>query len=74
MPKFSAAGKKKSCAELAVRNKSICNHLKRNAKRKPWLKPDSDAFKALQTIILDKNTSKYLQYLTNFSQTASLQI
>ena len=29
---------------------------KKDGRRKPWVKPDSDAFKALQTIILDKNT------------------
>ena len=47
---------------------------KKDARRKPWLKPDSDAFKASQTIALDKNTLKELQYLTKFSHTGSLEI
>ena len=47
---------------------------KKDARRNPWLKPDSDAFKASQTIILDKNMLKELLYLTKFSNTGSLEI
>ena len=28
---------------------------KKDVRKKPWLKPDSNAFKALQTVILDKD-------------------
>ena len=47
---------------------------KKDSRRKPWLLPDSDAFKALKTLILDKNTLHNLQYLTNVSHTGSLEI
>ena len=118
--KLSAAAKKKSCLDLALWNKSICNHLwwasatcggdeillrekwcsilfhiqnkhtwrscskfhkcehpklkKKEIRKKPWLKPDSDAFKVLQTIILNANTLKDLKHLTQFSHTGSLEI
>ena len=35
-----------------------CTHpkmKKKDVRKKPWLKPDSNAFKALQTVILDKD-------------------
>ena len=47
---------------------------KKDARRNPWLKPDSDAFKASQTIILYKNTLKELLYITKFSNMGSLEI
>jgi len=48
-----------------------CEHPKlrkiRKIRKTPWLKPDSDAFKALQAIILNASTLKDLKHLTQFS-------
>lgn len=47
---------------------------KKEARRKPLLKPDSDAFKASKTFILDKNMLTDLQYLIKFFRTGCLDI
>ena len=46
----------------------------KGARNKKWLKPDSDAFKALQSIVLDKNILKDLKHLTKFSHTGKLEV
>ena len=54
-----------------------CEHARisrKAAKKKEWLKPTSDAFKALQTIVLDKNILKDLKHLTKFSHTGKLEV
>ena len=47
---------------------------KKAARNKKWLKPDSDAFKALQSIVLDKNILKDLKHLTKLSHTGKLEV
>ena len=47
---------------------------KKAARNKKWLKSDSDAFKALQSIVLDKNILKDLKHLTKFSHTGKLEV
>ena len=54
-----------------------CEHLrlaKKEVKAKEWLTVDSDAFKALQNIVTDKNILNDLKYLTRFSHTGILEI
>ena len=47
---------------------------KSKARKKLRLKPTSDAFKALQSIVLDKHILRDLKYLTTFSHTGILEI
>ena len=47
---------------------------KSKARKKLRLNPTSDAFKALQSIVLDKHVLGDLKYLTKFSQTGILEI
>ena len=49
-----------------ITKKAACN--------KKWLKPDSGAFKALQSIMLDKNILKDLKHSTKFSHTGKLEV
>ena len=54
-----------------------CEHpklTKKQQKAKEWLKPNSEAFIALQNIVLDKSILKDLSYLTKFSHTGVLEI
>ena len=54
-----------------------CTHsriTKKAARNKKWFKPDSDAFKALQSIVLDKNILKDLKHLTKFSHTGKFEV
>ena len=53
-----------------------CVHPKitKSKAKKLWLKPISDAFKALQYIVLNKNLLKDLKCLTKFSHTGILEI
>ena len=54
-----------------------CEHkqiTKKQQKKKLWLKPDSEAFKELQNIVLNKNTLKDLKHLTKFSHTGNLEV
>ena len=44
------------------------------ARKKLWLNPTSDPFKALQSIVLDKHVLGDLMYLTKFSHTGILEI
>ena len=41
--------------------------------KKLWLNPISDAFKALQSIVLEKHVLVHLKYLTKFSHTGILE-
>ena len=43
-------------------------------REKAWLNPSSEAFVALQNILLDKTLLSDLKHLTNFSHTGSLEI
>ena len=43
-------------------------------REKAWLNPSSEAFVALQNIILDKTLHSDLKHLTNFSHTGSLEV
>ena len=47
---------------------------KRKARKNVWLNATSDAFKALQSIVLDKHFLGDLNYLTKFSHTGILEI
>ena len=47
---------------------------KSKARKKLWLHPTSDAFKALQSIVLVKHVLTDLKYLTKFSHTGILKI
>ena len=47
---------------------------RKETRRKNWLKADSDAFKALKTIITSKAILKGLKNLTRFSPTGTLKI
>ena len=47
---------------------------KSKARKRLWLIPTSDAFKALQSIVLDKHVLGDLRCLTKFSQTRILEI
>ena len=47
---------------------------KNKAHKKLWLNPTSDAFKALQSLVLDKHVLGDLKYLTKFSHTGILEI
>ena len=47
---------------------------KSKARKKLRLKPTSDTFKALQSIVLDKHILRDLKYLTTFSHTGILEI
>ena len=49
-----------------------CGHMelsKKNQRDKEWLDPNSDSFKALQTVVLDKTLINDLKHLTRFSHT-----
>ena len=48
--------------------------LKANHVKKLWLNPTSDAFKALQSVALDKHVLGDLKHLTKFSHTGILEI
>ena len=47
---------------------------KSKARKQLWLNPTSDAFKALQSVVLDKHVIGDLKYLTKFSHTGILEI
>ena len=47
---------------------------KKNQLNKEWLDPNSDSFKALQTVVLDKTLINDLKHLTRFSHTGSLEV
>ena len=47
---------------------------KRKARKNLWLNPTIDAFKALQSIVLDKHVLGDLNYRTKFSHTRILEI
>ena len=47
---------------------------KSKARKKSWLNPTSDAFKALQSVVLDKHVLGDLKYLTKFSHTGIVEI
>ena len=47
---------------------------KKNQQDKEWLDPNSDSFKALQTVVLDKTLINDLKHLTRFSHTGSLKV
>ena len=64
--KWSSCKKFHKCAHPRITKKVACN--------KKWLKPDSDVFKALQSIVLDKNILKDLKHLTKFSHTGKLEV
>ena len=54
-----------------------CTHIelsKKNQQDKEWLDPNSDSFKALQTVVLDKTLINDLKHLTRFSHTGSLEV
>ena len=54
-----------------------CAHIelqKKNQRDKEWLDPNSDSFKALQTVVLDKTLINDLKHLTRFSHTGSLEV
>jgi len=54
-----------------------CDHsrlTKKQIKAKEWLSPKSEAFQALQKVVLDKNILKDLSYLTKFSHTGVLEV
>jgi hypothetical protein len=60
-------------------NKSFkkCEHpriTKRQCRSKLWLKPTSDAFLALQSVVFDKTLLKDLEHLTEFSHTGILEV
>ena len=47
---------------------------KKNQWDKEWLDPNSDSFKALQTVVLDKTLINDLKHLTRFSHNGSLEV
>ena len=47
---------------------------KTQVKAKEWINPKTEAFEALQKIVLDKNILEDLQYVTKFSHTGVLEI
>ena len=47
---------------------------KKQAKAKEWLSPKSEAYEALQNIVLDKKVLEDLSYLTKFCHTGVLKI
>ena len=47
---------------------------KKNQRDTEWLDPNSDLFKALQTVVLDKTLINNLKHLTRFSHTGSLEV
>ena len=54
-----------------------CDHepiVKSPNRKKQWIKPDSDAFKKLQEIVLSKRLLSDLKHLTNFSHTGTLEV
>ena len=54
-----------------------CAHMelsKKNQQDKEWLDPNSDSFKALQTVVLDKTLINDLKHLTRFSHSGSLKV
>ena len=57
---------KKKCAQQKLRKKQI--------KAKEWISPMSDAFEALQSIVICKNTFKSLLHFNQFCHTEVLEI
>ena len=54
-----------------------CTHIelsKKNQQDKEWLDPNSDSFKALQTVVLDKTLINDLKHMARFSQIGSLEV
>jgi hypothetical protein len=54
-----------------------CDHLQLTSQQKAktkWLKSKSDAFKALQAIVLDKRLIKALPHITKFCHTGDLEV
>ena len=54
-----------------------CEHprlSKMDEKAKAWLKPNSDAFKALQDVVLDKSLLDALPHLTKFCHIGELEV
>ena len=54
-----------------------CGHMelsKKNQRDKEWLDPNSDSFKALKTVVLDKTLINDMKHLTRFSHTGSLEV
>ena len=47
---------------------------KKEAKAKEWISPKSEAFEALQSIVLCKNTLSDLEHLTKFCHTGVLEV
>ena len=47
---------------------------KKNQWDKEWLDPNSDSFKALETVVLDKTLINDLKHLARFSHTGSLEV
>ena len=47
---------------------------KKQVKAKEWISPKPDAFEALQSIVLCKNTLKYLEHFTQFCQIEVLEV
>ena len=46
----------------------------KNQRDKEWLDPNSDSFKALKTVVLDKTLINDMKHLTRFSHTGSLEV
>ena len=54
-----------------------CAHMdlsKKNQRDKEWLDPNSDSFKALQTVVLDKTLINDLKHSTRFSHIGNLEV
>ena len=56
---------------LVIKNFKSAN--KNQVQAKKWLSPKSDAFEALQNIVLDKKVLEDLSYLTKFCHTGVLE-
>ena len=68
---------KTSTVGQAIRNsKNVNIHGSRenSKKAKEWIKPNTEAFTVLQSIILDPKLLADLQYLTKFSHTGVLEV
>ncbi|XP_066923498.1 uncharacterized protein [Clytia hemisphaerica] len=73
-----AAAKKASCKIIEKWIKSIGNHLwwltKKEQKAKEWIKPNTEAFTVLQSILLEPKLLSELKFLTKFSHTGILEV